>query len=129
MALSMNGSGQGRIIEGGVVPGVFNREQLGIFLRAKVVGENVRGMLTELALDDIGLVDGKADIKRLYNGKQFGKAQGFSFDSKALPGPLTINVTVQRNWIRRMGENKGDNGPENSALPPKKTDRAIPDPK
>jgi RNA polymerase sigma factor (sigma-70 family) len=96
MTLPMNVSGQVRIIEGGVVPDAFNRDQLGVFLRAKVVGENVKGVLTELALDDIGLVDGKADIKRLYSGKQFGKLQGFSYDSKALPGQLTINVTVQR---------------------------------
>ncbi len=103
MALPMNVSGQVRIIEGGVVPDAFNREQLGIFLRAKVVGENVRGMLTELALDDIGLVDGKADIKRLYSGKQFGKAQGFSFDSKALPGPPR-NPRIPRR--RRMRLNR-----------------------
>lgn len=96
MVLKMTVPGKVRIFDGSAVPNVRNRDQLGIFLGATVVGENVKGVLTELALDDIGLVDGKADIKRLYSDKHLGKVQGFSFDSRELPGQLTINVTVQR---------------------------------
>jgi hypothetical protein len=96
MTLPMNVPGKVRIIDGGVVLDAGNRDRLGIFLRATVVGENVKGVLTELALDDIGLVEGKADIQRLYKDKQLGKVQGFSVDSKSLPGQLTINLTVQR---------------------------------
>ena len=42
------------------------------------------------------MVDGKADVKRLYSDKHLGTVQGFSFDSKMLPGQLTVNITVQR---------------------------------
>lgn len=96
MTLPMNVSGKFRILEGGVVPDAVNRDHLGVVFRAKVVGENVKGVLTELALDDIGLVKGKADIKRIYVKKHLGAVQQFSFDSKELPGKLTVTVKVQR---------------------------------
>jgi hypothetical protein len=71
-------------------------------------------VLTELALDEIRLVDGKAVIRRLYGDKHLGTVQGFSIDSKAIRGQLTIKVTVQRLGAPdnpQLGTAGGDNKP------------------
>jgi RNA polymerase sigma factor (sigma-70 family) len=88
-----------RISDGGVVLAATKRDHVGIFLRATVLEEKANNVMIETALDDIGLVDEKADIQRLCSFKQsapLGAVQECTFNPKTMPGRLTIKVTVQR---------------------------------
>jgi beta-lactamase regulating signal transducer with metallopeptidase domain len=99
LVLGLGVPGLVRVADGPAVPRDSKRDQLGIFLRATVLEEKANTVTTELALDDIGLIDGKADVHRLISFKtsgSLGETQECSPDSKAMPGLRTFNVLVER---------------------------------
>jgi len=99
LTLPLGVPGKFRISDGEAVLSDAKRDPLGIFLRATVFEEKANSVKIELALDDIGLVDGKADIKRLFGVRlegPLGEVQECSVDPKAMPRQPTIKVTVQR---------------------------------
>jgi LptA/(LptD N-terminal domain) LPS transport protein len=99
LTLPLGVPGKFRISEAGAVLSDAQRDHLGIFLQATVYEEKANSVKIELSLDDIGLVDGKADIKRLFSFRQegpLGEVQECSVDPKAMPRQPTIKLTVHR---------------------------------
>jgi uncharacterized protein (TIGR03067 family) len=50
--------------------GAVKRDPLGLFIRVRIHEEKANKVILELALEDVGLVEGKADIKRLVEFKK-----------------------------------------------------------